>query len=380
MNIVALKETDPRERRVAVTPPVVEKLYRLGLDVHLARGFGSGISVADEAYGDAGATLHASIEELLADADLVLSLGKPAPEVVEALPPGAITMSLLDPFRSHDLVRLLAAREISAVAMELVPRSTYAQKMDALSSQASLAGYAAVIAAAQEITKVLPMMTTPAGTIPPARVLVIGVGVAGLQAIATAKRLGARVEAYDTRAAVAEQVQSLGAKFVEIDVGETGQTEQGYAKPLTDEQLESQRRQMARFCANSDIVITTAQLFGRPAPRIVTADMVAGMRPGSVVVDLAASTGGNVEGSRPDEVVEIDGVKIIGFTNLPGEVARDASHMYANNLWNLIEHAWDADRETIRLDLDDEVIGSCLLTHAGEVRDERVRKALEESA
>lgn len=380
MNIVALQETDPRERRVALTPTVVEKLHRLGISVHLEQGFGSSVAIGDEAYAKAGASMHEAIGDVLGQADLVLSVNKPAPETVRALRPGTVTASLLDPFRSPDLVRQLAEREISAIAMELIPRSTYAQKMDALSSQASLAGYAAVIAAAHQIGKVLPMMTTPAGTIAPARVFVIGVGVAGLQAIATAKRLGARVEAYDTRPAVAEQVQSLGAKFVQIDVGETGQTDQGYAKPLTEEQLESQRQQMARFCANSDIVITTAQLFGRPAPRIVTGDMVAGMRPGSVIVDLAAATGGNVEGSRPDEIVTIDGVDIIGFTNLPGEVARDASLMYANNLWNLIEHAWDAAKSEFVLDLTDDVIGSCLLTHAGEVRDERVRKALEESA
>lgn len=380
MNIVALHETDPRERRVALTPAVVEKLHRLGPAVHVAKGFGRGIHVPDDAYAAAGATVHADPRGVLAEADLVLGLNKPSLEVIESLRPGTVTASLLDPFRSPELVRALAAKEISAIAMELIPRSSYAQKMDALSSQASLAGYAAVIAAAQEIGKVLPMMTTPAGTIPPARVFVIGVGVAGLQAIATAKRLGARVEAYDTRPAVAEQVQSLGAKFVQIDVGETGQTEQGYAKPLTEEQLESQRKQMARICANSDIVITTAQLFGRPAPRIVTGDMVAGMRPGSVIVDLAASTGGNVEGSRPDEVVEVDGVRIVGLVNLPGEVARDASQMYANNLWNLIDHAWDADAGALGLDLEDDVIGSCLLTHAGDVRDERVRATLEETA
>jgi NAD(P) transhydrogenase subunit alpha len=336
--------------------------------------------VSDDIYSKAGANVHADLRGVLAEADLVLGLNKPSLDVVEALRPGTVTASLLDPFRSPDLVRALAAHDISAIAMELIPRSTYAQKMDALSSQASLAGYAAVIAAAHEIGKVLPMMTTPAGTIPPARVFVIGVGVAGLQAIATAKRLGARVEAYDTRPAVAEQVQSLGAKFVQIDVGETGQTEQGYAKPLTEEQLESQRKQMARFCANSDIVITTAQLFGRPAPRIVTADMVAGMRPGSVIVDLAASTGGNVEGSRPDETVEVAGVRIVGLVNLPGEVARDASQMYASNLWNLIEHAWDAEAGALAIDVEDDVIGSCLLTHAGEVRDERVRATLEETA
>jgi NAD(P) transhydrogenase subunit alpha len=264
--------------------------------------------------------------------------------------------------------------------MELIPRSTYAQKMDALSSQASLAGYAAVILAADRIDKALPMMSTPAGTISPARVLVIGVGVAGLQAIATAKRLGARVEAYDTRPVVEEQVQSLGARFVKIDVGETGQTAQGYAKALTEEQLALQRQQMARFCANADIVITTAQVFGRPAPRIVTAEMVAGMRPGSVIVDLAAATGGNVEGTVADREVEVGGVRILGLANMPGLVARDASQMYAANVAHLIDHAYDRGNGRLALDPEDEVVGSCLLTHDGDVRHEQIRELVEATA
>jgi NAD(P) transhydrogenase subunit alpha len=223
------------------------------------------------------------------------------------------------------------------------------------------------------------MMSTPAGTIPPARVFVVGVGVAGLQAIATAKRLGARVEAYDTRPVVAEQVASLGAKFIELDVGETGETEQGYAKELSDEQLAEQRRQMAKVVASADVVITTAQLFGRPAPRIVDAAMVAGMRPGSVIVDMAASTGGNVEGSVADEEVVVDGVRIVGLANLPGQVARDASEMYASNLFALVQHLWDEEAGGLREDPEgDEVLGHCLLTAAGEVRDARVAAALQE--
>ena len=261
--------------------------------------------------------------------------------------------------------------------MELIPRTSYAQKKDALSSQASLAGYAAVIKAADRIDKSLPMMTTPAGTIPPARGVRDRVGVAGLQAIATAKRLGARVEACDTRPVVEEQVQSLGAKFVKIDVGETGQTEQGYAKELTAEQLEAQRQQMARHVGNADVVITTAQIFGRPAPRIVSAEMVAGMRPGSVAVDLAASTGGNIEGSVADQEVMIGGVRVFGLANLPPRLPRAASQMYANNVVNLIEHAWDEDQKTLRLDPEDDVLASCLLTYHGEIRDERIRALVE---
>jgi len=378
--IVALKETVKGERRVALTPQAVEKLVRLGASVTVEAGIGGTLRVADDAYVKAGAELTTARAAALATADALVALNGPTREILAGLREGAITISFLDPFRDLDTVRALAAEKVSAFCMELIPRSTYAQKMDALSSQASLAGYAAVVIAAERIDKSLPMMSTPAGTIAPARVFVVGAGVAGLQAIATAKRLGARVEAYDTRPVVKEQVQSLGARFLEIDVGETGQTEQGYAKALTEEQLDMQRRQMAKVCAGADVVVTTAQVFGRPAPQIISAEMVAGMRPGSVVVDLAASTGGNVVGTKADEEVLTDnGVLIVGLGNFPAEVARDASQMYANNVYFLIEHAFDKEAGTIKLDTADAVIGSALLTHEGEVRDERVRGVLEGS-
>ena len=366
------------DARVALTPQAVEKLTRLGAGVEVEAGYGELLALADQEFERAGARVRPDPDEALAGADVVVGLMEPDLTTVAQVRRGAIWISFLDPFRQTALVRALAERSISSLCMELIPRTSYAQKMDALSSQASLAGYSAVIAAAERIKKALPMMTTPAGTIPPARVFIIGVGVAGLQAIATAKRLGARVEAYDTRPVVEEQVLSLGARFVKIDVGETGQTEQGYAKALTAEQLESQRQQMARHCANADIVITTAQVFGRPAPRIVTGEMLDGMRPGSVVVDLAASTGGNVEGSAADqEVVRPNGVTILGFSNLAGQVAGDASQMYANNVYNLIEHAWDQERSSLRLDLEDTIIGGCLLTHEGQVLHQGVRERLE---
>ncbi|MEM7737846.1 MAG: Re/Si-specific NAD(P)(+) transhydrogenase subunit alpha [Deinococcota bacterium] len=374
-HIVAVRDTDNHETRVALTPAVCKKLVDLGLQVTLEAGFGERLHLTDSAYHDVGVTLKARAE-VLAAADILVSLHPPAQEDLAQLPEGAALASFLDPFRQADLIKYLASNNLSALAMELIPRSTYAQKMDALSSQASLAGYAAVIGAADRINKALPMMTTPAGTIAPARVFVVGVGVAGLQAIATAKRLGARVEAYDTRPVVAEQVASLGAKFVSIDVGETGQTAQGYAKALTDEQLAAQRKQMGKYCANADIIITTAQLFGRPAPRIITAEMVAGMKPGSIIVDLAASTGGNVEGSKADEDVVVDGVTIIGFGNFPGTVARDASQMYASNIGSLLEHLWDKESKTITFDLEDDITQGALLTHQGEIRDERVREAV----
>jgi NAD(P) transhydrogenase subunit alpha len=251
----------------------------------------------------------------------------------------------------------------------MLPRTTLAQKMDVLSSQANLAGYAAVLAGANALRVILPMMMTPAGTIHPARVFVIGVGVAGLQAIATAKRLGARVEAFDTRPVVEEQVRSLGAKSVKIDLGgESGQTAQGYAKELTPEQLQRQRAGMAKVCAQADLVITTAKLFGRRAPVVVTADMVAGMRAGSVIVDLAAEAGGNVEGTRPGEdVTTANGVTIIGRACLEGRVAQHASQVYATNVANFVEHFWDAEKKTLRVDPADEIQKACLLTHDGAI-------------
>ena len=261
----------------------------------------------------------------------------------------------------------LAERQISAVSLEMIPRSTIAQKMDVISSQANLGGYVAVILAAERLTKIFPMMTPPAGTIAPAKVFIIGVGVAGLQAIATAKRLGALVEAFDTRPVVEEQVKSLGAKFVKVDLGETGQTKDGYAKALTEEQLAKQRQAMAKHCAAADVVITTAQVFGRKAPVIVTRDMVAGMSPGSVVVDMAVETGGNVEGSVLNEEIDVNGVRLIGLGNLPGRVAVHASQMFASNLYNFIEHFWDKKAKTFTLKREDDIIQGSLITHEGAI-------------
>ena len=257
--------------------------------------------------------------------------------------------------------------------MEMIPRSTRAQKMDALSSQANLAGYVTVIQAAYHCPKIFPMMMTPSGTIAPSRVFVIGAGVAGLQAIATAKRLGARVEAFDTRPVVAEQVQSLGAKFVEIDLGDTGQTEQGYAKELTPEQIELQKEGQKKVISQSDIVITTAELFGRPAPRIVSRDMVEAMQPGSVVVDMAVETGGNVEGSVANQIVDLNGVRVVGQGNLPSEVARNASDMYSNNLFNLIDEFWDREETKLDLDPEDEIVQGCVITRGGAIVNETIK-------
>ncbi len=367
------KETWPGERRAALVPLVVKKLVNAGFDVVVESGLGAAAGFPDAAYADAGATVSEDRASLLGSADVVLRVRKPDTEEVELLKNGAVHVSFLDPFNEKALVEKLAAHGVTAISMEMIPRTTRAQKMDALSSQANLAGYVTVIQAAYHSPKILPMMMTPAGTIAPARVFVIGAGVAGLQAIATAKRLGARVEAFDTRPVVAEQVQSLGAKFVEIDLGDTGQTEQGYARELTPEQIEKQKEGQKKVIAQSDVVITTAQVFGRPAPKIVSADMVRAMQPGSVVVDMAVESGGNVEGSRLNEIVDVGGVKIIGQGNLPSEVARNASDMYASNLFNLIDEFWDPEEKKLDLDPEDDIVRTCVITRGGAIVNETIK-------
>ena len=373
MQIGVPKETWPGEVRAAIVPANASKLIKQGFTVAVQSGLGDASGYADADYAEAGASVIENRGELLAGSDIVMAVRKPDAEDVGALKRGALYISFLDPFNEKPLVESLAAQGATSISMEMVPRSTRAQKMDALSSQANLAGYVTVIQAAYHLPKIMPMMMTPSGTIPPARVFVIGAGVAGLQAIATAKRLGARVEAFDTRPVVAEQVQSLGAKFVEIDLGDTGQTDQGYAKELTPEQVEMQREGQKAIISQSDVVITTAQLFGRPAPQIVGRDMVESMKPGSVIIDMAVETGGNVEGSVMNEVVEINGVKVVGQGNLPGEVARNASDMYSNNLVNLLLEFWDAESKALNLDPEDEIIEACVITRDGAVVNETIK-------
>ncbi len=367
------KESWPGELRTALTPASVKKLVNNGLEVQVESACGVTAGFSDEDYESAGASVVSDRQGLLQAADIVLRVRKPDASEVGLLKSGSLHVSFIDPFNERELVAAMAAQGVTAVSMEMIPRTTRAQKMDALSSQANLAGYVTIIQAAYHSPKIFPMMMTPAGTIAPARVFVIGAGVAGLQAIATAKRLGARVEAFDTRPVVAEQVQSLGAKFVEIDLGDTGQTDQGYAKELTAEQLELQRQGQAKVIAQSDVVVTTAQLFGRPAPRIVSRDMVEAMAPGSVVVDMAVESGGNDEGSVPGEVVDINGVKVLGIANLPSEVARNASDMYSNNLFNLIDEFWDKEDNVLNLDLEDEILAGCVVTKGGEIVNETIK-------
>jgi NAD(P) transhydrogenase subunit alpha len=372
MTIAVPRETHAGETRAALVPEHAAKLVKLGARVHVEPGLGLAAGHRDEAYAAAGAVVKADRAALLAEADVVLHVRQPSREEVAALREGAVLAALLDPFQSRGLIEALAARGVSAISMELVPRSTRAQKMDVLSSQASLAGYAGVIVAAEQSDKIFPMMMTPAGTLMPARVFVIGAGVAGLQAIATAKRLGAKVDAYDTRPVVEEQVRSLGARFVKIELGETGQTAQGYARALSDEQLALQRDAMRRVCAESDVVITAAQVFGRRAPILVTREMLDAMRPGSVVVDLAIESGGNVEGVEPGAIADRHGVKIIGFSNLPGRVPVHASQMFSSNLTAMIEEFWDREAKTFRLNLEDDIIKSALVTHGGRIVNERL--------
>lgn len=372
MLIGVLKETNPGENRVAMIPANVKKMVRAGGDVRIEAGAGTGAGFSDADFTEAGATI-AERAALLSESDLILRLGKPTTEEISQLKSGAIHVSYLDPFNEHGLIDAFKAQGVTAISMEMIPRTTRSQKMDALSSQASLAGYVMVLLAATKMPGILPMMMTPAGTLKPATVFVIGAGVAGLQAIATAKRLGAKVVAFDTRSVVAEQVQSLGGKFLEIDLGETGQTKDGYAQELTPEQLDKQKEGQKQQIAESDIVITTAQVFGRKPPVLVTKDMVEGMRPGSVIVDMAAETGGNVEGSVPGETVDVNGVTIIGDGNWANFVARDASQMYSSNLFNLVDEFWSEDDKAMALDFEDDILQGCVITHGGEIVNETIK-------
>ncbi|UTA47805.1 Re/Si-specific NAD(P)(+) transhydrogenase subunit alpha [Simiduia sp. 21SJ11W-1] len=374
------RELDAGETRVPLLPDGVKKLVAANATVVIETGLGASLQIPDCAYTEVGATLAVSRDALLGQADVLLRLRKPPLDEITKLKRGAIHISFLDPFNEHALVDAFAKQGVTAISMEMIPRITRSQKMDALSSQANLAGYAMVVLAADRLDRILPMMMTPAGTITPARVFVIGAGVAGLQAIATAKRLGARVDAFDTRPVVKEQVESLGAKFLEIDLGETGQTAGGYAKQLTAEQIEMQRQGQMNVMANSDIVITTAQVFGRKAPRIITKEMLAVMKPGAIVVDMAVDSGGNVEGSEPDREVDIGGVKVIGYRNLPGRVAQNASQMYSNNLINLVFDYWQKEDASFSLNLEEEILKGCVITHGGELVNAVIKNARAQAA
>jgi H+-translocating NAD(P) transhydrogenase subunit alpha len=375
MRIFVPKEIHPTERRVPLLPGGAAKLASLGAEIEVECGIANGLNYTDSDYEKAGAKISADRVRSLGEAALVLRLRKPPLDEVALLKKGCVHASFLDPFNERELVLRLAEAEVTAISMEMIPRTAVAQKMDVLSSQANLSGYVAVIIAATRANRIFPMLITPAGTIKPLRVFVIGVGVAGLQAIATARRLGAAVEAFDTRPVVEEQVKSLGAKFVKADLGETGETAGGYAKPLTPEQLQKQREILAQHVVQADIVITAAQVFGKKAPVILTTEMVKRMRPGTMIVDTAIETGGNVECSKYDQEIEVNGVTVIGFANLPGRVAANASEMYSNNISAFVEHFWEKSANAFRIDLKNDILKECVITHAGKICSEIIQAA-----
>ena len=373
MKVAIPKERAPDERRVALVPDTAAKLKAAALDVSVESGAGVGAYISDEAYESSGVKVVKTAESLLKDADAVLKVQAPSTDEVALLNSGSVLISFLQPVTQADVVKALAKRGVTAFSLELLPRISRAQSMDALSSQASAAGYKAVLMAAGRLGKFFPMMMTAAGTVAPARVLVMGAGVAGLQAIATARRLGAVVSAYDVRPAVKEEVQSLGATFIELAL-ESQQGEGGYAREQSEEFLRKQRELIGEHVAKSDVVITTAAVPGRHAPLLVTGDMVKAMRPGSVIVDLAAETGGNVELTQAGKDLDVGGVTIIGTRNVPSTMPLHASQLFARNVMNLLLHL--VKDGAINLDFQDEITKGSCVTHRGEIVNERAKQLL----
>lgn len=368
MQVGILSEKAPGERRVAATPQTATTYIEWGWQVDVEAGAGTSAGFPDRLYTEAGANIVDGATARAADIVLCVN----APQELQDLRSGSVLVGFLDPFVDSDLISSLREQGVTALAVEAIPRTTLAQSMDALSSQANIGGYAAALLAATSSPKLLPMMVTAAGTIPPSRALILGVGVAGLQAIATTRRLGAVVLAYDIRPETAEQVESLGAKFVAAPTQEMD--EGGYAKEVGQDTQAAQHAALAPHVAEADLVITTAQIPGRPAPLLVTDEMIALMNPGSVIVDMAAGSGGNVSASQPDTMVDVGGVHIYGPTNLPAHIPHDSSRMYARNLVALLERTRDEDG--YKIDLEDEIIGGTTITHAGEVVHPRSRQML----
>jgi H+-translocating NAD(P) transhydrogenase subunit alpha len=380
MKVSIVKEIEVGERRVAVIPDTVGRLVKLGMDVSVEAGAGEQSFFSDAAYEAAGAKIVADVDRLWHDADVVFKVNPPQERSdgrheADLLREGATLIGFLDPLGTPSLIQRLSDRKVTAFALELIPRTSRAQSMDALSSQAGVAGYKAVLLAAAALPKFFPMLTTAAGTIAPAKVFVIGAGVAGLQAIATA-RLGAVVEAFDIRPAVKEEVQSLGAKFVEVQLEEETVAAGGYAKEVSDAAKQRTQAAIAEHVKVSDVVITTAQVPGRQAPRLVTDDMIAQMKPGAVIVDLAADQGGNCEGSEGGKTVVKHGVTLIGESNLPSTVPFHASQMYAKNILTLVQFL--AKDGALNLNFEDDIVASACITHGGEVRNQRVKDLLRE--
>jgi len=367
MKIAIPKERRDGETRVAASPDTVKKYVQMGFEVQIEAGAGSGASIADQVYVDAGASVVADTAGAF-DADVVLKVARPTDDEIGLLKEGSVLISALSALTNKDMVEKLAARKVTAFAMELVPRITRAQSMDILSSQANLAGYKAVLDGVHEFKRAVPMMMTAAGTVAPARFLILGAGVAGLQAIATAKRLGGVVYAFDVRPAVKEQVQSLGGKFVEVDADSSdAETKGGYAKEMSDEYKAKQAAKIAETLAKTDIAICTALIPGKPAPVLITEDMVKAMRPGSVIVDLAVEMGGNCPLSEMDKVVEKHGVTLVGHGNVPARLAVDASALYAKNLLNFISPLVDKETKTLAFNWDDEILKGACVARDGQV-------------
>ncbi len=374
MKIAVAKEIEVGERRVALVPDVVARLVKKGIEVLVASGAGEGSFFSDDAYSAVGAKIVSDPAQLWGEADLVLKVAPPKDSEITMMRSGSAVVGFLNPLGQPDVCEKLAAQGVTSFSMELIPRTSRAQSMDALSSQAGVAGYKATLIAAAAAPKFFPMLTTAAGTIRPAKVFVMGAGVAGLQAIATARRLGAVVEAFDIRPAVKEEVQSLGAKFVEIKLDEDTVAEGGYAKEISEESKQRTQALVADIVAAADVVITTAQVPGRKAPVLVTAEMVAKMKPGAVIVDLAAEQGGNCALTQPGKDVVHNGVTIIGPINLPASMPVHASQMYAKNIATLVELM--LDKGELKLNFADDIIDATCVTHSGEIRNQRVRDAL----
>jgi NAD(P) transhydrogenase subunit alpha len=362
MKIAAIHEEDP-ETRCSIIPSMVEKFLSLNFSVEVEAGIGKD-TFSDNLYKEAKAVVKSSRQDLLKDADIVLGVQKPTLSLISHMKRGAVWISFFSPFQEPELLESLAKAGITTISLDMMPRSTLAQKMDALSSQANLAGYESVILASEKLGKILPMMTTPAGTLSPAKVFVLGAGVAGLQAIATARRLGARVEAFDPRPSVEEQVKSLGAKFFKVDLGETLQTKEGYAKTLTPEQVAKQKEAMKKVLSSSDIVITTAQVFGKKAPILLDTEMLQVMQKGSVVVDLAIDSGGNVEGAKYNEEITLFGVRVVAYSQLARKLPYHASFLYSSNLYHFLAHFFQKETKTWQLNLKDPLL-SCMVSHDG---------------
>jgi NAD(P) transhydrogenase subunit alpha len=369
--VATLRETAPNERRVALTPEIAKKLKALGATVQIERNAGESAAFPDAQYKDAEA-----VGDAIGNADVLLSVQPPDAATIGRLKEGAVLIGMLAPHASADRVKQLRDRRITSFSMELLPRTTRAQAMDILSSQAGMAGYKAVLIAAQVSPKFFPMLTTAAGTIRPSKVLIVGAGVAGLQAIATARRLGAQVEGFDVRPEVKEQIESLGAKFLDLGVSAAGTG--GYARQLTPEEQAEQQRRLGEHVRNVDVIVTTAAIPGRKAPRIITTAMVEGMKPGSVIVDLAAETGGNCELTVPGETVVRNGVSVVGPVNLPSMGAIHSSEMYARNLFNFLSLMLKDG--ALNLDWNDDLIAQTCLTHAGEIKHEATRKVVDGQA